>query len=301
MRTVNLSCLAVALAILSAPAPLVARPNLSKGPLFVAEAERKIDGGRAVQIALQTPAIGASVELGRVAENPSRGGSTDGWYWWSGPISEVAGIMRMSVREAEVRAEPLRQALQDFDSTTLALNATRSGIEAVGWIEPHPLELLKEPRQSSPLDFVAAAPSAQVAMIDTGFYLSPDCGQIEAKAEIRVLRKTGKKVSVVAYQQVTSVVQLSKPSLDPKENVRRWSTDKAGPARRAIAAAFARLQILIPRSLALTSGQVTGYAAKAQTMVQAAGRFGPVLDRGADGSVLVWSNGLVSVAPLPPV
>lgn len=300
MKIVRSIGLPAALLGLALAVPLAAKPNLSKGPLFVAEAERTVPGGRAVQIELQTTEIGAAVELGRIAEWSSSG-SYGNYYWSSGTFSEAPALTQLATREAEVRVTPLRKALQGFDGSGLVLNAAKNGIQAVDWFAPNPLEVLEKPRMSSPLDFVYAAPSNQVAIVSTSYYLSHDGNQIEIKAEIRVIKKVKKTVTVVAFQQMVSVVQLPKPSFDPNANVRTWSADNGAAARRAIAAGSARLEKLIPRALALSQADITAYAAKDREMAQAAGRFGPVLERGQDGpgSVLIWSKGLVSVQPLP--
>jgi hypothetical protein len=293
-------CASAALLGLALGTPLVAKPNLSKGPLFVAEAERTVANGRAVPIELQTPEIGSAYAMGRVAEWSSSG--SNGYYYWSsGTFSEAPALAQLAGREAEVRAAPLRKALQGFDGSTLVLNAVQNGIKEVSWFSPNPLEVLGKPRESSPLDFVYAAPTSQAAIISTSYYLSHDCGQIEVKAEIRIIKKIKKSVVMVAYQQVTSVVQLPNPSFDSNANVRRWSADNGAAARRAIAAGSARLEKLIPRALSLSQADITAYAAKDREMAQAAGRFGPVLERDLDGprSVLIWSNGLISVQPLP--
>lgn len=300
MKIVRSICLPAALLCLATGMPLIAKPNLSKGPLYVAEAERTVADGRAVQIELQTPVIGAAFELGRVAEWSSSG-SYGYYYWSSGPFSEAPALAQLAAREAEVRVAPLRNALQGFDGSVLVLDAAKNGISSVGWFAPNPLEVLNKPRDSSPLDFVYAAPTNQVAIVSTSYYLSHDGAQIEVKAEIRVLKKVKKSVTVVAYQQVISVVQMPKPAFEPNANVRTWSVGNGAAARRAIAAGSARLEKLIPRALALSQADLTAYAAKNLEMAQAAGRFGPVLERGHDGpgSVLIWSKGLISVQPLP--
>jgi hypothetical protein len=290
----------IALACLALAMPLDAKPNLSKGPLFVAEAYRTVTEGRAVQIELQTPEIGAAFELGRVAEWSSSGST--GYYYWSSPtFSEAPALAMLAANEADVQVEPLRKALRDFDGGSLVLNAARNGINEVGWLSPNPLEILEKPRVSSPLDFVFAAPTSQVAIIGTRFDLSHDGSQIEVKAEIRVVKKVKKTVTVLAFQQVASIVQLPKASFDKNANVRMWSANNAANAKRAIAVGSSRLEKLIPRALALSQADITAYAAKNREMAQAAGRFGPVLDRGQDGpgSIMIWSNGLISVQPLP--
>jgi len=299
VRIIRSICLSAALFGLAFGVPLVAKPNLSKGPLFVAETYRAVPDGRAVQIELETTQIGSAFELGRVAELYASG--SYGYYWDSFTLSEAPALAQLAAREAEVRADPLRKALQGFDGSSLVLNAVKDGIKDVAWLAPNPLEVLDRPRSSSPLDFVAVAPTNQVGMISASYYLSHDCSQIEVKAEIRILKKVKKSVVVIAYQTVVSVVQLPKPSLDSNTNVRVWSANKGAAAQQAIAAGSVRLQKLIPRALALTQADITAYGAKDREMAQAAGRFGPVLERGLDGqgSTLIWSKGLVSVQQLP--
>lgn len=299
MRIFRSICLPAAVLGLALGVPVAAKPNLSKGPLFVAETYRVVPEGRAVQIELETPEIGSAFELGRVAELYATG--SYGYYWDTITLNEAPALAQLAAREAEVRAGPLRKALQGFDGSSLVITAVKNGIKDVAWLAPNPLEVLERPRTSSPLDFVAVAPTNQVAMISASYYLSHDCSQIEVKAEIRILKKVKKSVEVIAYQKVVSVVQLTKPSFDPNANVRAWSANNGAAAQRAIAAGSARLERLVPRALALTQADITAYDAKNREMAQAAGRFGPVLDRGLDGpgSVLIWSKGLVSVQALP--
>ncbi len=137
-------------------------------------------------------------------------------------------------------------------------------------------------------------------MISAGYYLSPDCSQIEVRAEIRILKKVKNSIVVVAFQQMSSVVQLPNPSFDPNENVRRWSANDGADAKWAVAAGSARLEKLVPLSLQLSQSDIAAFAAKNREMAQAAGRFGPVVERAPDGpgSILIWSKGLVDVQPL---
>lgn len=300
MKPRRLLACAALLAAMALPAKLAAKPNLSKGPLYVAEAERAVTGGRAIQIVLDTPEIGAMVELGRIAETSSSG-SYGNYYWSAGPFNEAAGISKLAAHEAEVRIAPLRKALDGFTGGNQAIEAARGGLAEAAWLQPHPLEVLSRPRNSNPLDFVDAAPTDQVGMLNIGFFLSHDGSQIEARADFRLLRKVRKKVTMIAYQTAISMVQLPKPSFDPNTNVRTWSANNGEPARHAITLAKARLGKLIGRMLALNATDVAAYAQPGTTMAQAAGRYGPVLERGQDGpgSLILWSRGLVAAQPLP--
>ncbi len=149
MKTIRSICATVGMLWLALSTPLVAKPNLSKGPLYIAEADRSVPEGRAVQIALETPEIGASIELGRVAELATSG--SNGYYYWSvGPLNEAPALARLAIREADVHAEPLRKVMQGFDGSNLVGNAIKNGIKGVSWLAPNPLEVLGTQRMSEP-------------------------------------------------------------------------------------------------------------------------------------------------------
>lgn len=300
MRLRRLFASATLLAVFALPSNLAAKPNLYKGPLYVAEVDRDVLGDRAIQIVLDTTEIGAMVELGRIAETTSSGSYGD-YYWSAGPFHEAAGINMLATREAEVKVAPLRKALDGFFGGNLAIEAARSGLSQAAWMRPNPIEVFSQSSNSNPLDFVDAAPTAQVGILNVGYYLSHDGGQIEARADFRLFKKVKKKVSVIAYQTAISVVRLPKPYFDPNANVRTWSANDGEAARRAITMANSRLGKLITRMLALRATDITTYSNSANAMAQAAGRYGPVLERGQDGSgsLILWSKGLIAVQNLP--
>lgn len=289
MRLIAKAGLAAVLALLAAAPPALAgSPNLAKGPQTLAEMDRAAPEGRAVQVVVDTPQIGATVEIGRVIADFSAG-------------SKITALTSMAQREADFAITPLRTALKDYDASAKALDAAKAGLAAVPWLNPAPLETAVQPGATQPLDFIAVAKTPTVGLVRIGYYLSPDATRIEARADLEIVRKArkgGGAVTVLVLQHVTSAVVLDKPSFVVRENVTRWSANDGELARSAIGRALGQLRDLIPQSLALDAGKVAGFATRTD-MAQAAGRFGPVVERGTagPGSMVIWSKGLVGVMP----
>lgn len=288
MRLFAKAGLAAVLALLAADPAFAGSPNLAKGPLTLAQKDRAAPEGRAVQIVVDTPQIGATVEIGRVIPDLSAG-------------SKITALTSMAQREADFAITPLRAALKDYDANAKALDAAKAGLAVVPWVNPAPLETAVEPGATRPLDFIAVAKTPTVGLVRIGYYLSPDATRIEARADLEIVRKAGKggaTVTVLVLQHVTSAVVLNKPSFVVRENVARWSANDGELARSAIDRALGQLRDLIPQSLALDAGKVAAFATMTD-MAQAAGRFGPVVDRGTagPGSMVIWSKGLVGVMP----
>ena len=240
------------------------------------------------------------MELGRVSFQYS-----GGLLWYNDDrrryAQHVNELGMLATREAEVKAAPLREVLDDFDFDSLAQNTLRAGLGKSAWFKAEPLELKSNPSPASRFDFAQIAPTQQVAFASCFYYFSHDFTRVEVLVDLSMMRKVKgkKKPELFYFHRLTSVVELPQRSHDERVNVRTWSADKGKLARAAFAAAFARMEKMIPRALDLTKAEVTGYNAPGGDLAQRAGRYGPVLERGQDGpaSLTLWSKGLISVQP----
>ena len=93
------------------------------------------------------------------------------------------------------------------------------------------------------------------------------------------------------------IVVLQRPSLEPAENVAKWTAGDGQLAKSALTNAFARLEQLLPFALELKAAQAKAIAAKERPRVFGAGYYGPMVERpgAAPGETLLWKNGLISV------
>ncbi|MBB4612084.1 hypothetical protein [Novosphingobium taihuense] len=287
MRILANAGLAAAVVLLALQPAFAASSKLTKGPPTLPQQERAAPEGRAVQVVLDTPQIGTQVEIGRVIPDTSAG-------------SKIAALTSMAQREADVAIAPLRSALEGYDGNSKALDAAKAGLMSVSWLNPVPLETATQPGATQPLDFIAIAKTPTVGLVRIGYYLSPDATRIEARADLEIVRKSGKggAITVLVLQHITSAVLLDKPSFVVRENIARWSAQNGLLARSAIDRSLGQLRDLIPRSFNLDASQIAAFST-ATDMAQAAGRFGPVIERGTagPGSVVIWSKGLIGVMP----
>ncbi|APZ97357.1 hypothetical protein BWQ93_01760 [Sphingopyxis sp. QXT-31] len=285
-----------------------AEPKPLAAPPVLAEKDRLVAGGRAVELILPQKSIGTSIDIGRVADDDSGGGGLLG--------SLIIGAMddkreRMS-ENAQARADatvaPLREALADFDVDALALATTEAALRTPEWFAAQTIATSREASPAGRLAFVTATDAPQFAFVTYNYGLSPDFTQIRVNAEIALARRvTGKggKSDTAApahYRQtISSIVELPKRSYDHGANVAQWSAEGGKLAETSLAAAFAEIERLIPYALALSAAELKGFEAKNREKAFAAGTYGPLVSRDDDGrgGLLIWHKGLVHIEPAP--
>lgn len=297
-----------ALFVLSGATSALAAPKPPEAPAILAEKDRTIAGGRAVQMIVAQQQIGTSIDIGRVADDDSGGGGILG--------SLIIGAMddkreRMT-ENAQVRADatvaPLREVLKDFDIDALALATTEAALRTPEWFAPQTIDATREVSPAGRLAFVTATQAPQLAFVTYHYGLSPDFTQIRVNAEIAIARRIAGKgdkpdsTAAPFYRQmISSVVELPTRSYAHDANIAQWSANEGTLARASLTAAFAELERLIPYALTLSAADMKRFAAKDHDKAFAAGTYGPLIARDADGrgGVLIWYKGLVHVEPAP--
>lgn len=302
MRHITSLCLA---SLLAAP-PAHAAPKPATVAATVAERDRTDAGPRAILLLLAQKEIETSFDVGRVAAAQGSG-IIDSLIISS--MDKKKRVMSANLREkALVTARPLHVALAPFDVNALALATTQAALAKPGWLNPLPFAITRDASPAARSAFVAGAETPQLAVVAYRYDLSPDFTQIRVTADIALARKPaakgGKPATAAAdfyRQRVTSIVQLRQRSYEHRDNVALWSAGDGKRAKDALTTAFAETGRLIPYALGLTPAEIAGFTAKNREKAFAAGLYGPLIERAADGSdaVLIWSDGLVHVRTLP--
>ncbi|WP_447761909.1 hypothetical protein [Sphingopyxis panaciterrae] len=294
------------LATLLAAFPAYAAPRPADVSATIAERDRADTAPRAVLLLLAQEDIETSFDVGRVANDYS-GGILDGLIIRS--MDKKKEVMSANLREkAFITVRPLHIALASFDVDALAFATTQAALTTPGWLNPLPFTVTRDASPAVHSAFVAGAGTPQLALVAYRYDLSPDFTQIRVTADIALARrpaaKGGKPVTVATdyyRQRITGIVQLAKRSYEPRDNVASWAADDGKRARAALTAAFAETGRLIPYALGLAPAEIANFTARNREKAFAAGLYGPLIERAADGSdaVLIWSDGLVHVRTLP--
>jgi len=293
-----LSC---CMASTAATAPLQA----AAVPNAVAERDRAIPGGRAVEVIVPQTQIETTIDIGRVASAANNGGGGLLGMIIISSMDDTREVLSQSSRgRAEAAIAPLRQALLGFDVNGLAVATTKAALAKPAWFQPASIDVTNDAAIQSRPEFLAKLKSPQVALVGYRYEASPDFTQIRVIADLQLGRVGAMKGGAPAltplyHQQVASIVQLRKPSFEPSENVGRWSADDGKLAKAALTSAFARLEQLIPFAVGLGDADVKSFAAKGREKAFAAGYYGPLVERNPErpGKTLIWANGLVNVQP----
>lgn len=293
------------LAALLAALPAYAAPKPADAPAVVAKRDRADTGPRATLLLLAQKEIGTSFDVGRVA-SAYGGGILDSLI--ISAMDDKKKVMSANLREkALATVRPLHGTLASFDVDALALATTQTALAKPGWLNPLPFAVTKDASPAVRSAFVAGAETPGLALVAYQYDLSPDFTQIRVTADIALARKPAAKgdkpvtAATDTYRQrITSVVQLGKRSYDHGDNIASWSADDGKRAKAALAAAFAETGRLIPYALGLTPADIAGFTAKNREKAFAAGLYGPLVERAADGSdaVLIWSDGLIHIQTL---
>lgn len=292
----------VAVLLVASVAPAAAKDT----PAVIAERDRAVPGGRAIQIMVPQTRIDTSFEVGRVASD-SYGGGLIGAIIISS-MDDKREVMGRSLQErAETTVAPLREALRDFDVDGLALATTRAALAETSWFQASDIVATKISSPQSRAGFYQASAAQQIAFISYRYGLSPDFTHIRVTADITLTRKPATRTKMSQslpepfYQQtISSIVQLRARSYEHRENVAQWSEDNGKLARAALVAAFGEIERLMPYALDLDAAEVARFSNKNAPKAFGAGFYGPLIrkDEGSEGTLL-WSRGLVYVQPTP--
>lgn len=291
-------------AILTPPVALAA-PKAPDAPVTLAEQNRRVDGGHAVQVGLAQTQIETSIDIGRVAA--STGGDLIGALIVSGMDDKRERLSDSATERANAAAAPLRDTLRGFDVDALALSTTQAALAKADWLRPQAFAATKDVSSASRSAFAFAATTPQVAFVTWRYALSPDFTQIRVIAEIALEAKPPARrrsaASPLLYRQtLSSIVQLGKRSYDHHENVARWNADDGKLAKAALAAGFGEVERLIPYALSLTPADIKAFTAKDREKGFGAGFYGPLIRRDADdpANLLLWAkDGLIHIRTLP--
>jgi hypothetical protein len=289
---------AICLAIVGAS---VGSAALAAPPNIVTEQARTVAGERAVQVLVAQSEIKSNI-------NPSNIAVATGGGLLGGLMAASQNASR--TKKAETAIEPIRVALTGFDVDRLAQDTTAAAFARTPWLQSAPITFSKD---SSPVGKSGALDSSgasQIAFVEYTYDFSPDFASLRVVAKVEFADKAmpaaapGKPESRVsrknlAYaQQVTSIVELPNPGEGRDANAPLWAADGGKPARDALVMAFAELQELLPRTLALTEADVTEMAAKTHAKGNAGGFAGRVQESGAAGTLL-WGPGFIRMRTLP--
>lgn len=284
-----LACAPVGSAAIAAPA------------VVVTEQARTVPGGRAVQVLVAQSEIKSNI-------NPSNLAVATGGGLLGGLMAASQNASR--TKKAEVLIEPVREALTDFDVDRLALEATTAAVAQVPWLQGAAISFAKDSSPVGKSQALDAIGASQVAFVEYTYDFSPDFADLRVVAKIEFADKALPAASAtkpesrvsrknLAYaQQVTAIVSLPAPVEEKAGNAAQWSADGAKAAREALTLAFAKMQELLPRTLALTGAEVDAMAAKTNPK-STVGGFGGRVQESATGETLLWGPGFVWRRTLP--
>ncbi len=163
-------------------------------------------------------------------------------------------------KQAATAIAPLTAAFHGMDYTSLAEETTRKALAASDWFKASAVAVVPGPGAATREALFAAHPSQQVGIVTYSYQMSPDFTQLRVIANINVARLKG--LSPIYGQQIVSLVELKLRSYDHAENVERWSRNDGAVAKAAIAAAYSRLETVIPAVLNLTPARFTAVTDK---------------------------------------
>lgn len=212
-------------------------------------------------------------------------------------------------KKAEAAIEPVRLSLADFDVDGLALDTTKLALAGIDWLQGAPISSGKDSSLLGKSALVDKSSSMQVAFIEYSYDLSPDFSSIRVVAKLQFANRTplspkAKPESRVqpknlAYaQQVTAIVSLRATGKEMADNATTWSADNGKAAKAALKLAFAQIQNLLPRSLALTSVDIKAMSGKDRPR-GVAGGFNGRIQESQPNRTLLWSGGFIDAITLP--
>lgn len=289
--------LGLCLASLLFSAQASSAPKANKAPIVLAEQDRIVAGGRALQLEIEQTEIATTVEIGRVMNDGNYGGGALGSWYLRSRDDKPQILATMEHRRLEAVAEPLRLVLKDFKAEELAIATTKAALAKVEWFQPLVFDINRRPSPDSREIFANVAQTPQIAFINYFYSVSHDFTYVEVQADIAIGRKAAKQSGIFYRHRISSIVQLPKRSFVDRENAKIWSADGGRLARASLTTAFMRLEQLIPHALGMSLADVTRLNAKTSEKAYGAGLYGSLIERSPDGSggILIWSKGLISV------
>ncbi|MGZ8284511.1 MAG: hypothetical protein ACXW27_16425 [Allosphingosinicella sp.] len=287
-------CLAIAGASVGSAAIAAGPPNV------VTEGARNVEGGRAVQVLVAQSEIKSNI-------NPSNIAVATGGGLLGGALAASQNASR--TKKAEALIEPVREALTDFDADRLAQNTTNAALAQVPWLQSAPVSFGKDSSpvgKSSALDSIGAN---QVAFVEYSYDFSPNFEELRVVAKVEFANKAMPAAATkpesrvsrknLAYsQQVTTIVSLSAAVEEKAGNAAQWSADGGKRARDALTLAFAQMEKLLPRTLALTADDVAAMSAKTNPKGNVGG-FAGRLQTSPTGETLLWGPSFIWHSTLP--
>ncbi|WP_395644801.1 hypothetical protein [Terricaulis sp.] len=289
-RTILLAGLAALL--LAAPAAAQPRRNLG----VLQESARVVEGGRAVQVLVAQPELGAAIVPSNVTG--AMGGGLIGAMIESSVQQQRAG-------RAEVGITPIRATLFDFDADTLALETTNAATAGLTWFGGQPAVFGRDNSPYAKNAALDAAAAGQVAFFEYGYEVSPDFATVRVSVLVTLANKTVATArrpeqrllprNLAFSQSLLSVVQLPNATT-PEENATRWAENDGALMRQALTTAFGDLATLIPRALQFSDADF----AAASAAPRSSDRAYPgarVIETNENG-LLMYSGGLIHVQTL---
>ncbi len=285
------------LAIAGAP---VGSAAIAAGPAGAVSDEARAVEGRAVQVLVAQSEIRSNI-------NPSNIAVATGGGLLGGALAASQNASR--TKKAEALAEPVREALTDFDADRLARDTTTAALAQVPWLQAASVSFSKDSSpvgKSSALDSLGAA---QIAFIEYSYDFSPDFADLRVVAKVEFASKAMPAAATkpearvnrknLAYaQQVTTIVSLPAGPEEKAAKAAQWSADGGKRTREALTLAFAEMEKLLPRTLALNDADVAALSAKTNPKANVGGYAGRV-QQSAAGETLLWGPGFIWQRTLP--
>lgn len=266
----------------------------------VAEGARTVQGGRAVQVLVAQAEIKSNI-------NPSNIAAATGGGLIGGALAASQNASR--TKKAEALIEPVREALSDFDADRLAQDTTKAALAQVPWLQSAPISFSKDSSpvgKSSALDRLG---TRQVAFVEYTYDFSPNFEELRVVAKVEFADKAMPAAATkpearvnrknLAYsQQVTTIVSLAAAVEEKAGNAAQWSAEGGRRAREALTLAFAQMEKLLPRTLALTADDVAAMGAKTNPKGTVGGFSGRLL-KSPTGETLLWGPSFIWHSTLP--
>jgi hypothetical protein len=275
--------------------PLNSIAVAASAPGFVATDAQNLSGGRSVQVLVAQSELKS--DINHSAVSVAMGGGLLG-----GLID--ASINAERAKKAELLIEPIRASLTGFDVDTLAMDTTRSGLGDVDWLQPTSIDISKDSSLLGKSAMLDKGSTSQIAFIEYTYDASPSFDSIRVVARIDFANKAVPPAAAkkpeqrllpkyLAYTQtITSVVTLTGAGTDKDANAALWGADGGRRTREALTLAFAEIQKLLPRTLALTDADIKLMNAKDKKRGMAGG-FPGRIQESTGTNTLLWGPGFI--------
>lgn len=261
-----------------------------------------VAGGRSLRVLVAQSEIKSDINLSNIAV-ATGGGLLGGLI--------AAAVDSARAKKAEVLIAPVRTAMANVDADALSIETAKASFANTEWYRTAPeTNFSKDNSPAGKSAYLDASSNAQTAFVEYTYDLSPEFDALRIIAKIDVAAKDSalakgkpeKRLSpknLVYSRSVASVVLLPAASNDKDANAARWAADDAKLGRAALAQSFARLQVLMPRLLAMNSNEEEALSRdKKNKRIVAGGFLGRPQSAPSDTTLLWTGGGFVEVAPL---